>query len=177
MKSEQWRKSTNRFLAMTGMTIDTFDALLPYFEEAHSYFFSHYDIRGKAVLRTRSYTIYSNSPLPTVAERLAFILSFLKLNPIQEQQADFFGMTQKQCNQFLHALLRILEMSIEQSGVMPARTKTELLKRLENLPEEFNTNGQLIHDGTEREVPRPTDYQEQQEYYSGKKKSIQSRMQ
>jgi hypothetical protein len=177
MKNEQWRKSTNRFLAMTGMTTEAFDALLPYFEEAHSYYFSHYDIHGKAVLRTRSYTIYNNSPLSTVSERLAFILSYLKLNPIQEQHADLFGMTQKQCNLFVHTLLRILEMAIKDSGVMPARTKDELMKKLENLPEEFNTNRQLIHDGTEREVPRPTDHDKQQEYYSGKKKSTRLRMQ
>jgi len=40
-----------------------------------------------------NYTIYANSPLPTVEDRLAFILSYKKLNPIQEQQAAMFNMT------------------------------------------------------------------------------------
>jgi len=40
-----------------------------------------------------NYTIYANSPLPTVEDRLAFILSYKKLNPIQEQQAAMINMT------------------------------------------------------------------------------------
>ncbi|MCT4644638.1 MAG: transposase family protein [Carboxylicivirga sp.] len=175
MKNEQWKKNPTRFIAMTGITIEAFETLLPYFEDSHDFYFNHYNIHGKAVLRQRSYTIYKNSPLASVSERLVFILSYLKLNPIQEQHADLFDMTQKQCNEFLHATLRILEMSLKDSECLPARTEKELLQRLNEIPAELCSEKRLLHDGTEREVPRPADYDEQQEFYSGKKKAYREK--
>ncbi len=170
MKYEQWAKNPSRFLAMTGLDHEVFEQFLPYFEECHRYYFNRFDLDGKPVNRQRLYTIYKNSPLPTFEERLVFVLSYMKLNPIQEQHADMFSMTQQQCNRFLHALLRVFELGLGDCGSMPERTKEGLLRRLEELPEEFLTEKKVIHDGTEREIPRPADYQQQQDYYSGKKK-------
>lgn len=97
MKYEQWRKNAIRFVAMTGYSFEQFDVLLPYFQQAHVAYFNKFQINGKRRTGTRKFVLYANSPLPTVAERLAFILSFLKLNPLQEHHADLFGMEQKQC--------------------------------------------------------------------------------
>ena len=121
--------------------------------------------RGKKKKELRKFVIYSNSPLPTVADRLAFILSFKKLNPIQEQQADWFDMTQKQCNEFIHSLTIVLENALRDACVMPAATAQQLATQLDTAGEML-----LLHDGTEREIPRPGDEQKQQENYSGKKK-------
>ena len=51
---------------------------------------------------------------------------------------------------------------------MPAQTDKELQLRLS----EFCKEGEkvLLQDGTEREIPRPVDEEEQKEKYSGKKK-------
>lgn len=97
MKYEDWQKKQNRFLAMTGYSIEDFHRLQPYFEQAHNDYLSEYHLNGKRRSGLRSYVMYRNSPLPSIAERLCFILSYYKLNPLQEQQADLFGIEQKQC--------------------------------------------------------------------------------
>ena len=51
--------------------------------------FVQHNLKGKPHKKGfRKFVIYRNSPLPTVEERLVFILSYLKLNPLQEQHAD-----------------------------------------------------------------------------------------
>lgn len=97
MKYEQWRKNAIRFVAMTGYSVEQFLELLPYFEQAHYAYFTKFQINGRRRTGARKFVLYANSPLPTVAERLAFILPFLKLNPLQEHHAALFGMEQKQC--------------------------------------------------------------------------------
>jgi hypothetical protein len=157
-------------LSMTGLNFERFDALLPWFETAHDDYFSKFDVNGKRRRNLRKYVIYSNSPLPTVAERLAFILSYQKSNAVQEFHADLFAMTQKQCNGFIDSLTDVLENALKSARLMPAMTSQELEKVLAELPAE--TAQDLFHDGTEREIPRPQDPDEQQEKYSGKKKNI-----
>lgn len=163
---EKWSKNPTRFVAMTGYRMELFLALLPYFEKAHQDYFSRYDVSGKKKKEYRKFVIYSSSPLPTVEDRLAFILSFKKLNPIQEQQADWFDMTQKQCNAFIHSLTLVLEQALADACVMPAITEKELEEKLSIEGEQL-----LMHDGTEREIPRPVDAAQQKENYSGKKKT------
>jgi hypothetical protein len=162
---QKWLKNPVRFIAMTGYSIEQFSGLLPYFDKAHQQYFSRHDLRGKKKKELRKFVIYSNSPLPTVEDRLAFILSFKKLNPIQEQQADCFNMTQKQCNEFIHSLTMVLEEALTDTCVMPAVTASQLAAHLDTAGDMM-----LLHDGTEREIPRPVDEEKQQENYSGKKK-------
>lgn len=171
MKYEQWRKNAIRFVAMSGYTHEQFAELLPYFEQAHLAYFTKFQINGKRRTGARKFVLYANSPLPTVAERLAFILSFLKLNPLQEHHADLFGMEQKQCGGFIHSLKIVLDEALGLACVLPVQTDHELQTALASAP---SGTGQsettLLHDATEREVPRPLEAEEQQEKYSGKKK-------
>ena len=74
VKYEQWKKNPIRFVAMTGYTVEQFGQLLPYFKEAHDQYLSRYQINGKRRKGTRSFVLYANSPLPSVEERLAFML-------------------------------------------------------------------------------------------------------
>lgn len=55
-------------------------------------------------------------------------------------------------------------------GLVPTRTDKELSVRLSELSKNGTVQPVLLHDGTEREIPRPVDYDEQKEQYSGKKK-------
>jgi hypothetical protein len=80
MKYEQWLSNPLRFKAMTGYTVEAFQALLPYFEQVHDRYLSTYQLNGKRRSGLRKFVLYANSPLPTIAERLAFILSYYKLN-------------------------------------------------------------------------------------------------
>ena len=95
MKYEQWLSNQIRFLSMTGYTIEKFNDLLPHFTEEHDLYLTKYDLKGKFRSGSRKYLIYHNSPLNSHSERLVFILSNLKLNPIQEAHADMFSMQQK----------------------------------------------------------------------------------
>ncbi|MDR1382151.1 MAG: transposase family protein, partial [Tannerella sp.] len=153
---------------MTGYTIDEFNALATFFKEAHDEYLSEYHLNGKRRRGYRRYVMYSNAPLGSIEERLAFILSYLKLNSIQEAQADLFDIEQKQCYEFVHGLGVILQRALEYSGNIPAGNNTELqevLSVLHGAEERI-----LLHDGTEREIPRPQDEEVQKEKYSGKKK-------
>jgi hypothetical protein len=167
MKYIDWQNS-NRFRAMTGYDVREFDDLFSYFEEAHDEYLSFYYPNGKPRRGIRSHVIYSNSPLPCKKDRLAFILSYLKLNPIQEQHADMFSMTQKQCNEFVHCLNEILKRALKLASVVPANDNQGLQAILSN--ESFVDHRLLLHDGTEREIPRPAGEDLQKDRYSGKKK-------
>ena len=113
MKYQEWQKKKNRFIAMTGCSVGVFNQLLPYFTEAHHEYLSRFHLTGKRRSGYRQYVMYQNSPLSCVEERLAFILSYLKLNPLQEHHADLFGIEQKQCYQFVHGLRIILHQTLE----------------------------------------------------------------
>ena len=164
-KYTQWRTNELRFRSMTGYNFTCFDALLPFFKSAHDAYFEKHELNGKRRKGGRRFVIYQNSPLPSHEDRLAFILFIQKHNPVQELAADHFGMDQGQCNDYIHALLPIVEQAVKDLECMPSRTDAELRKSLEKLDDR-----DLIHDGTEREVPRPQDHDEQQDKYSGKKK-------
>jgi hypothetical protein len=168
MKYIDWQNTDARFRAMTGYDLYEFNGLLPYFELAHDEYLCRYYLNGKPRRGQRAHVIYANSPLPCMEERLAFILSYKKLNPLQEDHADRFSMTQKQCNEFVHGLNEILRRSLKLAGAVPANSDKELQCLLSK--DETADKKLLLHDGTEREIPRPTDNDLQKDKYSGKKK-------
>jgi hypothetical protein len=176
VKYEQWLKNPPRFVAMTGYQVERFHELLPYFKQAHDQYLSRYQMNGKRRKGARRFVLYANSPLPTVEERLAFILSYLKLNPVQEQHADLFGMQQKQCYEFVHGLKTILDQALELTSAVPAQNNSALSDKLAEMsaaamePDNCTTSLHLLHDATERAIPRPQDHQSQQDNYSGRKK-------
>lgn len=163
------RTNPTRFLALTSVSITLFDEILPFFTEAHDEYFFWHNIKGEKLSRRRRHVIQSNSPLPTVAERLFFILVYLKNNPIQEYHGECFGMAQQQCGQWIHVLTRIFEMAMKEADVLPAQD-VAAFKRLLDKRGGAEVVHELIHDATEREIPRPSDPDLQQENYSGKKK-------
>lgn len=83
-------------------------------------------------------------------------------------------MNQKHCNIFIHCLTKILRLSLKAKGLVPAETDKELAERLAELSKEGD-KPVLLHDGTEREIPRPADRDMQKERYSGKKNGTRSR--
>jgi len=168
MKYQERQNKQNRFPAMTGITVEVFNKLLPYFGEAHHEYLSRYHLTGKRRSGYRQYVMYKNTPLACIEERLAFILSYIKLNPLQEHHADLFDIEQKQCYELVHGLRIILHQALKSAGCMPAQTDKELQIRLSEFCAE--SDKVLLHDGTEREVPRPVDSAAQKEKYSGKKK-------
>jgi hypothetical protein len=166
-------QNPGKFLALTGYTDEEFQALLPHFRSQFEAYSQTKTLDGQPRLKRR-YTDYRNSPLPTIEDKLLFILVYLKQGTIQEMHATLFGMHQSDANQWIHLLHPLLNQALAVLGELPVRDAEAL-----DLPAGANLEeGDLevyFHDGTERPVPRPKDQEAQKKYYSGKKNSTRSR--
>jgi Helix-turn-helix of DDE superfamily endonuclease len=111
--------------AMTGLTPQEFTALLPHFEQAFQAYLEHHTIDGQP-RTSRRYSTYDNCPLSTMADKLLFILTYLKQNPIQEIQGQLFGMSQSNANKWIHLLHTVLNQALAHQDLLPARTAEEL---------------------------------------------------
>jgi Helix-turn-helix of DDE superfamily endonuclease len=111
--------------AMTGLTEHEFTALLPPFEHALMAYMRDHTIDGQP-RTSRRYSPYDNCPLPTMADKLLFILTYLKQNPIQEVQGQLFGMSQSNANKWIHLLHTVLNQALAHQALLPARTADNL---------------------------------------------------
>jgi hypothetical protein len=110
---------------MTGLTHPEFSGLLPHFEHAFLVYMEAHTIDGQP-RTSRRYSTYGTSPLPTMADKLLFILTYLKQNLIQEVQGQLFGMSQANANKWIHLLHTVLNQALAQQDLTPARTADEL---------------------------------------------------
>src|SRR5712691_6468461 len=117
------------FLDVTSLTLDEFQQLVPPFEAAFHAHMAAWRLDGKP--RTaRRFTVYQNCPLPTLEDRLFFILVSLKTSALQVVQGRLFGMGQSKANQWMHVLLPVLLAALRALGDAPARSLTALAQRL-----------------------------------------------
>jgi hypothetical protein len=129
--------------AMTGLTQPEFTALLPHFEHAFLAYMQEHTIDGQP-RTSRRYSTYDTSPLPTMADKLLFILTYLKQNPIQEVQGQLFGMSQSNANKWLHLLHTVLNQALAQQELLPARTAGELATLLTSKQPKEGTTSPLF---------------------------------
>jgi hypothetical protein len=111
--------------AMTGLTPQEFTALLPHFQHAFLAYMEHHTIDGQP-RTSRRYSTYDQCPLPTMADKLLFILTYLKQHPIQEMQGQLFEMSQSNANKWIHLLHTVLNKALAHQDLLPARTAEEL---------------------------------------------------
>ena len=114
---------------MTGLTEAEFMALLPHFEYALLAYMQDRTIDGQP-RTSRRYSTYDTCPLPTTADKLLFILTYLKQNPIQEVQGQLFGMSQPNANKWIHLLHSVLNQALADQERLPARTADDLVAML-----------------------------------------------
>ncbi len=107
--------------------------------------------------RVRPYIQSENEFLPTIEEKLFFILAYQKNASLQEFFAASFDTDQAICNKWVHIFSPILDKSL--SEYSPKRNIEEV---------SFTESSTYLADATERYVQRDTYIQK--EYYSGKKK-------
>jgi len=110
--------------AMTGLTEPEFTALLPHFERALAAYLPDRTIDGQPRTSRRD-RAYDHCPLPTMADKLLFILTYLKQHPIQEVQGQLFRMSQSHANKWIHLLHRVLNQALADQELLPARTAAE----------------------------------------------------
>ena len=103
-----------------------------------------------------------NSPFPSIADQLFFILVYMKQYTTQTVLGKLFGISQPKANLWIHYLMPILSSALDILKVTPIRNMQDIHE------EEASV---YSHDGTERPIQRPKDGEKQKEYYSGKKKT------
>ena len=147
-------------LAHTGLKPTEFEALCVFFGEAWQGYIGYYTLEGKP--RARQSKPRTNSTLPTSEDKLLFVRSYLKTNPLQEVLASAFAMRQPKVSFWLGRLLPTLAKALRRADCLPERQSERLARALVD-------QKRLLLDGTERPVARSRDYQTQREHYSGQK--------
>lgn len=162
MKYRKIRRIPTQFLSLTGLTVAEFDALEQDFEVDVNDHLSRFTFEGKP--RIRTHKPRKTSVLPTIKDELFFALIFMKNNPLQECHAAMFSMSHPQANMLIHTFVPLLRKTLKRLGELPERRASKLEYLLEN-------QSDVLLDGTERPIQRPSDYEVADEHYSGKKNS------
>jgi hypothetical protein len=154
--------------ALTGVSQAQFDFLLPVFshvyQEAQQ---QRYEERVKAGKRSRKPGAGIKGKLPTMADKLQFVLYYYKTYPTFDVLSAQFDMVRSKANENLHKLSPILYDTLVQLELMPYR-ELETPKALRKAVAGVD---QLIIDATEHAYRRSQDAATQREHYSGKKKT------
>ena len=160
------KHNRRRLLALTGLTLKEFKALLPSFTEAYQHVTeSEKTLAGHK--RTRLVGGGRTGRLETTEQKLLFILVYQKTYPLQVVMGELFGLSQSSANEWIHRLLPILRDALIALDVMPERDgeKFAASERRHVAPRDY------IIDGTERRRQRPKKPEKQALHYSGKKKT------
>jgi hypothetical protein len=163
---QKLKKNPVRLLAVTSLTTEEFEHLLPAFEAAYEKKYPREQTRV-GQLRQRSAGAGAKGVLDKFEERLLFILVYQKTNPIQQMQGLQFGLSQAQANYWIHHLLPVLQRALDDLGHKPEREGSQVAAQ--QLASEGLSD--LVIDGTERRRQRPKNDETQKEHYSGKKKA------
>jgi len=115
--------SETSLLALTSLTPTEFGALVPAFEACFFEAMRTNTIDGLP-RENRRYVSYKNSPLPTIEDKLLFILVHRKQNLTQEVQGRLFGMRQSVANKWLHLLRPVLQAALQRVEALPSRNAT-----------------------------------------------------
>ena len=160
MQYDKLKHRKVQFLSLTSLDVSEFEFLLPYFKAEWDEYNRYFTLEGKP--RQRIFYPRKDSVLPYASDKLLFLLIYLKTNPLQEHHAASFGLTQSQCNLWLHSLSDILRKTLKNMGELPERNALRVKNIIKNCEN-------LFLDGTERPIVRPLDDELQEDYYSGKK--------
>jgi DDE superfamily endonuclease/Helix-turn-helix of DDE superfamily endonuclease len=153
-------------LALTGLTLVEFEALVPAFQKRYARIYpSTRTVTGQP--RKRLVQAGRPGSLSCIEDKLLFVLVYLKTYPLQVVLGELFGMGTSQANYWLQRLLPVLQAALDDLGVMPERDG----RRLATMRCPFSELRTLIIDGTERRRQRPKNPEKQALFYSGKKKA------
>lgn len=150
------RNNARQFKFLTSLSIEKFDILLPVFESKWENFIEKYNLDGRP--RLRKYVAKNQTQLPTLADKLFFLLLYKKTHCLQEVMAFQFDLDVSMVNKWIHILTPILNQSLER---FIAKARIEEV--------DFQLDETYIIDVTERAIQR--DSYEQETFYSGKKKT------
>lgn len=153
---EKARNNPRQFKSLTSLSIEKFDILLPTFESKWEAFIEKYNLDGTP--RLRKYVPKNEKQLPTVGDKLFFLLFYKKTHSLQEVMAFQFDLDVSMVNKWIHFLTPILNKSLE-----------KYIPKAKIQDVDFQIDETYIIDGTERPIQRDT--YDQETFYSGKKKA------
>ena len=142
-RDEEVTQRAGSLRSLTGLTEAAFQALLPHVEQAFVTYRHERTIAGQPRTSRRSST-YGTCPLPTIADKRLFMLTYVKQNPIQEVQGQLFGMSQSNANKWIHLLHPVLNHALADQERLPARTADALAAMLATQPPEGPTPAPLF---------------------------------
>lgn len=156
----------NRLLkSLTGLSIEKFKELVPYFETILN------EENGKRIKnnknRQRKEGGGSKPRLENSEAKLFYILFYVKVYPTFDLAGFIFDVNRSQTNRWMHQLLPMLEKALDRRVVLPKRK----IENVEAFIKSFPEIKDLFIDGTERRVERSSEYKKQKLDYSGKKKA------
>lgn len=160
------KEKPKEFLAATGLMVDEFELLLSVFRQKYANLFVP-GMTRKGTPRQRREGGGVKEKLLTDEDKLLFILVYQKTYPLQTMHGLQFGLSQPQTNYWVHRLLPVLRESLAEMGVTPERDP----QTVADSPLVKEVAPDLLIDGTERRRQRPKDASQQEDSYSGKKKT------
>jgi len=152
--------------ALTGLTQDQFASLLPVFSDVYrAAQQQRYEEGSQSSTRRRRPGGGSKGKLPTMVEKLQFVLSYYKTYPTFDVLGTQFAMARSRAHENLHKLSPILYDTLVHLELMPYRE----LATPEELKAALQGGDRLLIDATERAYHRSQDDAKQREHYSGNK--------
>src|SRR5215470_14290197 len=159
-------KDDRQMKALTGLSQAQFADLLPVFSDTYQTTQQQtYEQGVESGTRRRKPGGGSKGKLPTMADKLLFVLYYYKTYPTFDVLGTQFEMGRSKANENLHKLSPILYDTLVSLELMPYRE----LGTPEALKAALQGVDQVIIDATERAYRRSQEDAKQREHYSGKK--------
>ena len=166
LKYDELKEKPREFLSVTSLTDEEFQVLLPTFERCYE-FQSPPKPKATKKKKQRATGGGRRAKLASMSEKLLFILAYQKTSPLQTLHGFQFGLSQGRVNYWVHRLLPVLQLSLQELGMKPKRKGAEVAASIE--ASEGGAN--LSLDAAERELQRPVNKEKQKAKYSGKRQS------
>ena len=160
------KRNRRKCVALTGLTPKECNAVLPAFVRAYAEQYpAEKTLSGKP--RKRQAGGGRKGVLQEAEQKLLFILVHQKTYPLQTLLGEVFEFSQSRVNEWVHRLLPVLKVALDELGVLPERDPAQFAQS----EPQHGERPELIIDGTERRRQRPKSPEKQAAAYSGKKKT------
>ena len=158
----QAKRSDRLMKATTSLTVAEFEALARQFAPLWEGLLAGQTAEGTP--RQRQPGGGRKGALDTPELKLFFILFYYKAYPTQDLMGLLFGFTQGQVSAWVGRLTRVV------GRLLPLHKPARAVRDLRDLLAREPALQEVLIDGTERRLPRPTHAGRQRRYYSGRKK-------
>ena len=121
MNLENLRTRPVQFQSITSLKLEEFDYLLTSFSSKWRNYYKVHTIEGKRRKAPLSNPSKDTKSLPTISDKLFFILVYLKNYSLQQKTGADFGFSQSQTSKWIKVLQPILGQSLKALKLSPVR--------------------------------------------------------